>query len=141
MNAGRKLEQVGNLERDCRACDGEDAEGDVVELAAQAGLSTSNAMSGTRPRKTGAASARRSTWRSGNLTRGASEGRANRSVSATLGRTEESLEVEDREYGSRATGEYARDERQGGNALSTRESSCADGEAPEQGWALDMAAG
>jgi hypothetical protein len=108
MEAGRKLEQVGNLEREGRACGGEDAEGDVVELAARAVLSTANARSGALPRKTGAASARRRTWRSRNLRRGASEGRAHRSMVATLGRTDEGLEVEARGYGSRATGEYAR---------------------------------
>lgn len=45
---------------------------------------------------------------------------------------EKSLEAELRASGSRATGELARDERQGGNALSTRERCCTEREAPER---------
>jgi len=64
--------------------------------------------------------------------RGAGTGGAHRFVGATLLRVEKGLEAELRASGSRATGELARDERQGGNALSTRERCCTEREAPER---------
>jgi len=62
--------------------------------------------------------------------RGAGTGGAHRFAGATLLRVEQSLEAEARVSGSRATGELARAEKQGGKAQSTRQRCCTEREGP-----------